>query len=224
MPDIAKAARPDAIIATGRSDFPNQVNNVLCFPFIFRGALDVGATTINEAMKLACVRAIADLAMAEQSDIVAAAYGVRGPVVRPRLPDPQAVRSAPHRADRAGGGAGGDGVGRRDAARSPTSTRTAQRLTQLRLPLRPADEADLHGGQAGAASASCTPRARTSACCAPCRWSIDERLAEPDPGRPPGGDRAAHRALRPAHQARQGLRDHQSRAATRAIASTGREY
>ncbi|HVO87770.1 MAG TPA: NADP-dependent malic enzyme [Casimicrobiaceae bacterium] len=76
MPDLAKAARPDAIIATGRSDFPNQVNNVLCFPFIFRGALDVGATTINEAMKLACVRAIADLAMAEQSDIVASAYGV----------------------------------------------------------------------------------------------------------------------------------------------------
>src|SRR6202163_883694 len=75
MPDLAKAARPDAVIATGRSDFPNQVNNVLCFPFIFRGALDVGATTINEAMKLAAVRAIADLAMAEQSDIVATAYG-----------------------------------------------------------------------------------------------------------------------------------------------------
>ena len=74
MPDVAKAARPDAVIATGRSDFPNQVNNVLCFPFIFRGALDVGATTINEAMKLATVRALADLAMAEQSDIVANAY------------------------------------------------------------------------------------------------------------------------------------------------------
>src|SRR4029434_6881224 len=64
----------DAVIATGRSDFPNQVNNVLCFPFIFRGALDVGATTVNEAMKLATVRALADLAMAEQSDIVAQAY------------------------------------------------------------------------------------------------------------------------------------------------------
>ncbi|MFO1316576.1 MAG: NADP-dependent malic enzyme [Burkholderiales bacterium] len=76
MPDVAKAARPDAVIATGRSDFPNQTNNVLCFPFIFRGALDVGATQINEAMKLAAVRAIADLAMAEQSDIVAHAYGV----------------------------------------------------------------------------------------------------------------------------------------------------
>ena len=77
MPDLAKAARPDAVIATGRSDYPNQVNNVLCFPFIFRGALDVGATTVNEAMKLAAVRALADLAMAEQSDIVSAAYGDR---------------------------------------------------------------------------------------------------------------------------------------------------
>ncbi|MCB6184608.1 NADP-dependent malic enzyme [Leeia sp. TBRC 13508] len=74
LPPLAKEARPDAIICTGRSDFPNQVNNVLCFPFIFRGALDVGATTINEEMKLACVRAIADLAMAEQSDVVASAY------------------------------------------------------------------------------------------------------------------------------------------------------
>jgi malate dehydrogenase (oxaloacetate-decarboxylating)(NADP+) len=75
LPDIAKGVRPDAVVATGRSDFPNQVNNVLCFPFIFRGALDVGATTINESMKLAAVRAIADLATAEQSEIVAAAYG-----------------------------------------------------------------------------------------------------------------------------------------------------
>ncbi len=75
MPEEAKEARPDAIIATGRSDYPNQVNNVLCFPFIFRGALDVGATTINEEMKLACVKAIADLAMAEQSEVVAKAYG-----------------------------------------------------------------------------------------------------------------------------------------------------
>ncbi|HET8729348.1 MAG TPA: NADP-dependent malic enzyme, partial [Alphaproteobacteria bacterium] len=75
MPDEARAVRPDALIATGRSDFPNQVNNVLCFPFIFRGALDVGATAINEAMKIACVKALADLALQEGSDIVAAAYG-----------------------------------------------------------------------------------------------------------------------------------------------------
>jgi malate dehydrogenase (oxaloacetate-decarboxylating)(NADP+) len=74
-PEDARGARPDAIIATGRSDYPNQVNNVLCFPFIFRGALDVGATTINEEMKLACVRAIADLAKAETSEVVVKAYG-----------------------------------------------------------------------------------------------------------------------------------------------------
>ena len=73
-PELAKAARPDCIIATGRSDYPNQVNNVLCFPYIFRGALDCGATKITEAMKLACVRQIADLAKAEISDEVAAAY------------------------------------------------------------------------------------------------------------------------------------------------------
>jgi malate dehydrogenase (oxaloacetate-decarboxylating)(NADP+) len=74
-PDIAREAKPDAIIATGRSDFPNQVNNVLCFPYIFRGALDVGATTINEEMKLACVQAIAQLARSASSDVVSAAYG-----------------------------------------------------------------------------------------------------------------------------------------------------
>jgi malate dehydrogenase (oxaloacetate-decarboxylating)(NADP+) len=73
-PGDAKAANPDAVIATGRSDYPNQVNNVLCFPFIFRGALDVHATTINEEMKLAAVKAIADLAMAESSEVVANAY------------------------------------------------------------------------------------------------------------------------------------------------------
>ncbi|MFN0186315.1 MAG: NADP-dependent malic enzyme [Aquabacterium sp.] len=73
-PELARAARPDCIIATGRSDYPNQVNNVLCFPYIFRGALDCGATRINEAMKLACVREIAALAKAETSDEVAAAY------------------------------------------------------------------------------------------------------------------------------------------------------
>ena len=73
-PELAKAIRPDCIIATGRSDYPNQVNNVLCFPYIFRGALDCGATKITEAMKLACVREIAALAKADVSDEVAAAY------------------------------------------------------------------------------------------------------------------------------------------------------
>ncbi|HEX7385769.1 MAG TPA: NADP-dependent malic enzyme [Castellaniella sp.] len=73
-PEDAKAARPDCIVATGRSDYPNQVNNVLCFPFIFRGALDCGASVINEEMKLACVKAIAELAEAEPSAEMASAY------------------------------------------------------------------------------------------------------------------------------------------------------
>ena len=76
LPEDAKAVREDAIIATGRSDYPNQVNNVLCFPYIFRGALDCGATTITRKMEIAAVHAIADLAQAEQSDIVASAYGI----------------------------------------------------------------------------------------------------------------------------------------------------
>ena len=76
LPEDVKAVRSDAIIATGRSDYPNQVNNVLCFPYMFRGALDCGATTITRDMEIAVVHAIADLAHAEQSDIVASAYGI----------------------------------------------------------------------------------------------------------------------------------------------------
>ena len=78
-PDDARRVRPDCVLATGRSDYPNQVNNALCFPYIFRGALDVGATTINEAMKVACVHAIAELARREGSDIAARAYGGKPP-------------------------------------------------------------------------------------------------------------------------------------------------
>ena len=74
LPEDAREVAPDAIIATGRSDFPNQVNNVLCFPFIFRGALDVGATEINDAMQLACIDGIAELARATTSAEAAAAY------------------------------------------------------------------------------------------------------------------------------------------------------
>ena len=83
LPEAVYAARPDAIVATGRSDYPNQCNNVLCFPFIFRGALDVGATTINEEMKLAAVEAIAELARVEANEVVAAAYGGAAPVFGP---------------------------------------------------------------------------------------------------------------------------------------------
>jgi malate dehydrogenase (oxaloacetate-decarboxylating)(NADP+) len=96
MPDEAKEVRPDALIATGRSDYPNQVNNVLCFPFIFRGALDVGATAINEEMKIACVNALADLALKEGSEVAENAYGGRestfGPdFLIPRPFDPRLI-------------------------------------------------------------------------------------------------------------------------------------
>jgi len=100
MPEEAVAVRPDAIIATGRSDYPNQVNNVLCFPFIFRGALDCGASTINEEMKMAAVRAIAGLAMKETSDVVAAAYADErlkfGPeYLIPKPFDPRLIEDVP---------------------------------------------------------------------------------------------------------------------------------
>ncbi len=96
LPEEAKAVRPDCIIATGRSDYPNQVNNVLCFPFIFRGALDVGATAITREMELAAAQAIAELAEQEQSDVVASAYGeqdvVFGPdYIIPRPFDPRLI-------------------------------------------------------------------------------------------------------------------------------------
>ena len=83
LPELVRQARPDAIVATGRTDYPNQVNNVLCFPFIFRGALDVGATEINESMKVAAVEATAELARVEASEVVAAAYGGVAPVFGP---------------------------------------------------------------------------------------------------------------------------------------------
>jgi malate dehydrogenase (oxaloacetate-decarboxylating)(NADP+) len=100
LPEDIKAIRQDAIIATGRSDYPNQVNNVLCFPFIFRGALDVGATEINDAMKLACIESLANLAMAESSDIVARAYGdedhIFGPdYLIPKPFDPRLILDLP---------------------------------------------------------------------------------------------------------------------------------
>lgn len=100
MPEEAQTARPDAILATGRSDYPNQVNNVLCFPFIFRGALDCGASTINEEMKMAAVKAIADLALKETSDVVAAAYADEelkfGPeYLIPKPFDPRLIEDVP---------------------------------------------------------------------------------------------------------------------------------
>jgi malate dehydrogenase (oxaloacetate-decarboxylating)(NADP+) len=101
LPEEVKAVRSDAIIATGRTDYPNQVNNVLCFPYIFRGALDAGASTITLEMEIAAVHAIAELAQAEQSEVVAAAYAGEPLAFRAGIPDPQAVRPAPDDENRA---------------------------------------------------------------------------------------------------------------------------
>ena len=109
LPNVVHEVRDDAIIATGRSDFPNQVNNVLCFPFIFRGALDVGATEINEAMKVACTEAIADLAMQESSEVVANAYRGENLTFGAEYLIPETLRSAldfRHRSGRRQGGHG----------------------------------------------------------------------------------------------------------------------
>ncbi|MGD8644649.1 MAG: phosphate acyltransferase, partial [Chromatiales bacterium] len=110
--------RPDALIATGRSDYPNQVNNVLCFPFLFRGALDCGATEINGAMKAACVRAIADLAMAEPSDTVRSAYGGQKLRFGPEylIPKPFDPRLMPQVAPAVAAAAMDSGVARRPIA------------------------------------------------------------------------------------------------------------
>ena len=117
MPDEARAARPDAMICTGRSDFPNQVNNVLCFPFIFRGALDVGATAINEEMKHAAVDAIAQLARDPPSEMAARGFDTgETQGFGPGSLIPESLRSQADPARRAGGGESRDGVRRRDTA------------------------------------------------------------------------------------------------------------
>ena len=140
MPELVRAARPDAIVASGRSDFPNQVNNVLCFPFIFRGALDVGATTINEPMKLAAVEAIAELARMEASEVVARAYGGAAPVfgpdyIIPKPFDPRLIlQVAP--------AVGARGDGERGGARSDRRLGCLQvGAGTVRVPVRAADAA-----------------------------------------------------------------------------------
>jgi malate dehydrogenase (oxaloacetate-decarboxylating)(NADP+) len=124
LPELVREARPDAIIATGRSDYPNQVNNVLCFPFVFRGALDVDATTINEPMKVAAVEAIAALARAETSDVVAQAYGGTAPGFGPEyiIPRPFDPRLILHIAPAVARAAMDSGVARRPITDFPAYT------------------------------------------------------------------------------------------------------
>ena len=219
LPELAKAVRPDAIIATGRSDYPNQVNNVLCFPFIFRGALDVGATSITEAMKLACMRAIAELAHAEQSDIVAQAYAGRGPRVRSRIPDPEALRSAAHGDRAAGGGEGRDGQ-RRGHASDRRFRRVPRAPVAIHLSLEPHHEAGVRRRQA-LAEARRVRRGRGGARAARGPGRRRRRAGEARADRPPGGHRRAHREVRLAPARRRRTSSSSTSTATRAIASAG---
>jgi malic enzyme len=139
MPEVARSVRPDALIGTGRSDYPNQINNVLCFPYLFRGALDVGATAINEEMKIACVHAIAAMARREASDL-GSAYGDDTPSFGRDYLIPRPVRPPP-----AGGavgrrGAGRDGFGRGRAPRCRHGC-LPREAGPVRLPHQPDDEA-----------------------------------------------------------------------------------
>ncbi len=177
MPELVREVRPDAIMATGRSDYPNQVNNVLCFPFVFRGALDVGATTINEAMKIACVHALADLALVEASDVVATAYGGEtaafGPeYLIPKPFDPRLITQlAPAVAKAA------MGFGRRDAA-DHRLRRISRNPRTVRLPLRPGHAADVLARQSEP-PAGLLRRGRGRTGVARGAGVVDEHLARP---------------------------------------------
>ncbi len=168
--DEAKAVRQDIIMATGRSDFPNQVNNVLGFPFIFRGALDVHATTINEEMKLAATYALAALAKEDVPDSVCRAYGVRAPEVWPRLHHSQAIRSA-----RAGVGSGGGRQGS-DGDRSGAESGRPGRIPRAtRNAAGQGARTHAHHDSQGAGESqarACFPKDRTRRSCAPVTsWS-----------------------------------------------------
>ena len=192
-PELAKEARPDCIIATGRTDYPNQVNNVLCFPFIFRGALDVGATTITTEMELAAVRAIAELAQAEASDIVAMAYGGQdlkfGPeYLIPRPFDPRLIGQIAPAVAKA-------------AMDSGVATRPIADLDAYRESLT---QFVYHSGlimKPLFAAAKATPRRMVYAegederVLRAVQVVLDEGLARPIADRPAAGDRAAPRAL-----------------------------
>ena len=202
-PELAKAARPDCIIATGRSDYSNQVNNVLCFPYIFRGALDSGATKITEAMKLACVQEIADLAKAEVSDEVASAYAGQELSFGDRVHHPEAVRLATDPADRAGSGRGGGRLGRRDATdrRHGGLPRAADAHVLLG---RHADAPGVRRGAGLLAQAHRVRGRRRPARAARRADRARRRARRADADRPSLGDRGAHREGGPAPEARRG--------------------
>ena len=171
-PELALEAKPDCIIATGRSDYPNQVNNVLCFPYIFRGALDCGATRITEEMKLACVREIAALAKAEISDEVAAAYAGQELSFGPDylIPKPFDSRLILRIAPAVARAAAESGVATRPIADLDAYRQSLSRFVfQTGMVMQPVFTA-AKARPAAARRAWPMPRAKTSGCCARCRW------------------------------------------------------
>ena len=219
-PELAQAARPDCIIATGRSDYPNQVNNVLCFPYIFRGALDCGATRITEEMKLACVREIAALAKAEISDEVAAAYAGEelsfGPdYIIPKPFDSRLIlRIAPAVAE----AAAASGVATRPIADLDAYRQSLTRFVyQTGMVMRPVfAAAKAQPGTRGLRRRRGRARAARGA------DGARRRAGQADPDRPAGGDRRCASSA-PACASRRGATSRSStRRTIRAIATTGR--
>jgi malate dehydrogenase (oxaloacetate-decarboxylating)(NADP+) len=224
LPSEAKAVRPDCIIATGRSDFPNQVNNVLCFPFIFRGALDVGATQDHrgdEARLCESDRRTGRRPSSPTSSPMA--YGGENLAFGPELPHSEAVRPAPDRQDRPGGGQGGDRFwgGR-------ASDRRLGRLPpepqQVRLPVRHHHEAGIRQGQGAPAAQKRVLYAEgeSERVLRAVRVAVDEGLARPHLiGRPSViGMRIQKRRPQPCTRA--GFRHHQCRIRSAATANCGR--
>ena len=224
MPEVAQGRRgPTASSAPAARTTRTRSTTSLCFPFIFRGALDCGATTINEEMKLAAVRALAELAQAEPSEIVALAYGEPTPRVRPRLPDSEAVRSAPDRQRsrrRWRKAAMDSGVATRPIADFDAYR---EQLTQFVYHSGTHDAAGVRRGQARA-EARRLRRRRGRARAARRAGRRRRRARAPDAARPPRRHRSAHREARPAPDARQATARASTSSTTRATATTGREY
>ncbi len=209
MPEEAKAVRPDAMICTGRSDYPNQVNNVLCFPYIFRGALDVAATTINEEMKRAAVEAIAQLAREAPSEVAARAYG--GEIgtfgAESLIPSPFDPRLILRIAPAVAKAAMDSGVAKRPIADFEAYGEQLQRFVfRSGFIMKPL----VYAGESGSEARHLRRwRGRAGAAGGAGRHRGGHRRA--DPGRPPGGDRSALPALRAIPNHRERLGNHQSR-------------
>ena len=208
MPEEALAVRPDAIIGTGRSDYPNQINNVLCFPFIFRGALDCGATTINEEMKLATVRALADLAMTEVPEVVAAAYKGEGlrfgrDYLIPKPFDPRLIEMIAPAVAKAAADTG--------VARRPIVDMEAYRQKLGRFVYQSGNAMQpVFSLVKGSDESLLLAEGEDERVLRAAQVIADERHCPAAAARPAFDDRRADQGLRPSPQARPRLRDHRS--------------